>query len=98
MWNFSYDTPFVKKIPYKFTALYGNYFMISCIKVTKQVYCWKRNTSRNSENPVLREDREAVIMIQGKITGRQGSRKLQEIFLLLSTEKTCMIGENLLNF
>lgn len=43
--TFSYDTPFVKKILYKFTALYGNYFMISCIKVTKQVYCWKRNTA-----------------------------------------------------
>lgn len=49
---------------------------------------------RNSENPVLREGREAVIMIQVK---RQAYKavKVKEIFLLLSTEKTCMIGENL---
>jgi len=49
---------------------------------------------RNSENPVLREDREAVIMIQVKLQADKAV-KMQEIFLLLSTEKTCMIGENL---
>ena len=49
---------------------------------------------RNSENPELREDREAVIMIQVKLQADKAV-KMQEIFLLLSTEKTCMIGENL---
>ena len=48
---------------------------------------------RNSENPVLREDREAVIMIQVKLQADKAV-KMQEIFLLLSTEKTCMIREN----
>ena len=57
----------------------------------------EKKHSRNSENPVLREDREAVIMIQVKLQADKAV-KMQEIFLLLSTEKTCMIGENLLNF
>ena len=51
----------------------------------------EKKHSRNSENPVLRE---AVIMIQVKLQADKAV-KMQEIFLLLSTEKTCMIGENL---
>ena len=46
------------------------------------------------ENLLLREDREAVIMIQVKLQADKAV-KMQEIFLLLRAEKTCMIGENL---
>ena len=54
----------------------------------------EKKHSRNSENPVLREDREAVIMIQVKLQADKAV-KMQGILMLLRREKTCMIGENL---
>lgn len=54
--------------------------MASCIKVTKQVYCCKRDTEKIRKSFIKRKQ---VICYKdtGKITGRQGSENAGNLFV-----------------
>ena len=80
----------LKNYHYKFTAVYMVIIFLSCIICHKTGIFFKKNTGEIQKICIKRRQRSCY-NDTGKLQADKAV-KMQEIFLLLSKEKTCMIG------